>query len=156
MTPRNPRQTTPRQPTSSTESDRASDAFDGSSSQADGAADARERVADAAKRQAESLYRDASSSAAEASAAIGDAAATLESSGHETLSQAAAALSDRVRTFSTYLEDRSLEDLVGDARRLAQRNPGLFIAGGVALGFALSRFLKASSADAGRAARNMS
>jgi hypothetical protein len=71
------------------------------------------------------------------------------------LSRAAAALSERVRAFSGYLEDRSLEDLVSDARALAQRNPGLFVAGGVALGFALSRFLKASAGDGSGSARNL-
>jgi hypothetical protein len=121
-----------------------------------------ERVADTvrdaageAKRQAESFYRDASVAAGKTSHAIDGAADALETSGHETLSQAAAALSDRVRTFSSYLENRRLEDLLGDARRLAQRNPGLFMAGGVALGFALSRFLKAS-ADDPRGTRNLS
>jgi hypothetical protein len=82
-----------------------------------------------------------------------DAADALASSGHETLSQAAAALSDQARKFSTYLEDRRLEDLIGDARRLAQRNPALFVAGGVVLGFALSRFLKASAANVSRTTR---
>jgi hypothetical protein len=113
-------------------------------------------AASAAKQQAESVYRDASSAAAETSAAIDEAAAALEGSGHETLSQAAAALSERLRSFSGYLEDRKLEELIGDARQLAQRNPGLFIGGGVALGFALSRFLKASAADATRAGRHVS
>jgi hypothetical protein len=86
----------------------------------------------------------ASAAADDASNAIDDAASALGNSGHETLSQAAAALSDRLRGLSRYVEDRKLDDLLGDARQLAQRNPGLFIAGGVALGFALSRFLKAS------------
>lgn len=107
----------------------------------------RETASDAAsgaKRQAESVYRGASSAAAETSAAIDGAADSLASSGHETLSQAAGAISDRVRALSDYLEGRKLEDLIGDARQLAQRNPGLFVVGGVVLGFALSRFLKAS------------
>ena len=120
----------------------------------------RERVADAtrdvaskAKRQAETVYRAGSSAAAGTSDAIDDAADALASSGHESLSQAAAALSDQARKFSTYLEDRRLEDLIGDARRLAQRNPALFVAGGVVLGFALSRFLKASAANVSRTTR---
>jgi len=101
-----------------------------------------------AKRQADSVYDSASSSAArtanETSNVLDDAAASLERSGHETLSQAAAGLADRVRDLSAYLKDRKLEDCMADARRLAQRNPALFIGGGIALGFALSRFFKAS------------
>ena len=43
-------------------------------------------------------------------------------------------------------------DLVGDAREFAHRNPGLFIAGGVAAGFLLARFVKASARRAEPAA----
>jgi len=107
-------------------------------------ADVARDTATGAKRQAEDLYRKASSTAADASDAIDATVDALADSGHETLSQFAASISDRVRTFSTYLENRQLEELVDDARRLAQRNPALFVAGGVALGFTLSRFLKAS------------
>jgi hypothetical protein len=53
-------------------------------------------------------------------------------------------MADRLHGFSDYLENRRIDELFEDARRLAQRNPGLFIAGGVVLGLALSRFLKAS------------
>ena len=146
--------------TSSPETERESSPPEGSPNDGDrGSSGVQERLAGAArdamssaKQQAESMYRDASSVAGETSDAIDDAANALESSGHETLSEAAAALSQRVQAFADYLEDRKLEDLVGDARSLAQRNPGLFIAGGVTLGFALSRFLKASAADASRSA----
>ncbi len=95
--------------------------------------------------QAEALYLHASSSAAaaasETSAAVDSAASALADSGHEKLSQAASALSEQIRKVSSYFENRGLEDVIGDARRLVQRNPALFIAGGVAVGFALSRLL---------------
>jgi hypothetical protein len=108
-------------------------------------------TASSAKRQAESVYRDVSSGAAETADAtsnvIEDAASAFDESGHETLGKATAALADHVRKFSSYLESRRIEDFVRDAQRLAQRNPALFIAGGVALGFALSRFFKAGSSQ---------
>lgn len=140
-------------PSPRSDSSRSSSGGSNGQQSGDGAiADAQERIvgaargaADEAKHRAESMYREASDVAAGASDAIDEAADKLEDSGHETLSQAAGALSERVRMLSNYLEDRRLEDLVDDARRLAQRNPGLFIAGGVALGFALSRLLKASA-----------
>ena len=132
---------------------------DTSSTQPNGNPSTGERAAEAArkaastakrqaKRQADSAYDAASDTAADAASetsnAIDDAAGALERSGHETLSQAAAGLADRVRTLSGYLKDRNLEDCMADARRLAQRNPALFIGGGIALGFVLSRFFKAS------------
>jgi hypothetical protein len=105
-------------------------------------------AASAAKRQARSVFEGAKRTAVDAaddtSAAIEDVANALQSSGQTTLSQAAAAMAERLHGFSDYLENRPVDELFEDARRLAQRNPGLFIAGGVVLGLALSRFLKAS------------
>jgi hypothetical protein len=46
------------------------------------------------------------------------------------------------------LRGKSAEQLLHDAANLARNNPALFIAGSVALGFGLSRFLKAGSAPA--------
>jgi exonuclease VII small subunit len=49
-----------------------------------------------------------------------------------------------VGNLATRLREGSIDDLLEDTRRLARRNPALFLAGGVAIGFALSRFIKAS------------
>jgi len=46
------------------------------------------------------------------------------------------------------LRGKSAEQLLHDAADLARSNPGLFIAGSIALGFGLSRFLKAGSSTA--------
>ncbi|MFJ7797162.1 hypothetical protein [Pseudomonas sp. NPDC096950] len=43
------------------------------------------------------------------------------------------------------LRGKSAEQLLHDAANLARNSPGLFIAGSIALGFGLSRFLKAGS-----------
>ncbi len=43
------------------------------------------------------------------------------------------------------LRGKSVDELFRDVNRLARQNPGLFIAGSVALGFGLMRFAKASS-----------
>ena len=40
-----------------------------------------------------------------------------------------------------------MDELIRDTRYLARREPGLFLAGSVALGFAISRFFKASLTD---------
>ncbi len=46
------------------------------------------------------------------------------------------------------LRGKSAEQLLHDAADLARRNPALFIAGSVAIGFGLSRFLKAGTSAA--------
>jgi len=43
------------------------------------------------------------------------------------------------------LRGKSVDELVGEVNRLARNNPGLFIAGSVALGFGLTRFARPSS-----------
>ena len=107
-------------------------------------------AASAAKHQADTLLTGAKHGTARAASEASDAtdtlAESLAGSGQENLSRVAGALSSRLEKFAVYLEERSFNDLARDAQRIAQRNPGLFIAGGLALGFALSRFFKASRA----------
>ena len=47
------------------------------------------------------------------------------------------------------LREKSADELVRDVNRLARNNPALFLAGGVALGFTLTRLLRASTQAAG-------
>jgi len=59
-------------------------------------------------------------------------------------------VTDIATSMSTLAEDlrgKSADELLQKAGKLAQDNPGLFIAGSIALGFGLSRFLRASSPD---------
>ena len=54
-------------------------------------------------------------------------------------------LADRVESFGGYLHDADADRMLRDAERFARRQPWAMVAGGLALGFAASRFLKASS-----------
>ena len=47
------------------------------------------------------------------------------------------------------LREKSADELMRDVNRIARDNPAMFIAGGVALGFTLTRLLRASSQAAG-------
>lgn len=67
-----------------------------------------------------------------------------------TLAELAHRLANTVGNFATRLREGSIDDLIDDTRRLARRNPALFIAGGVLAGFALARFAKASASRAER------
>jgi hypothetical protein len=62
-----------------------------------------------------------------------------------TLAELAARLAGTVGNLATRLREGSIDDLVGDTRAFARRNPALFIAGGMLAGFALARFVKASA-----------
>lgn len=64
---------------------------------------------------------------------------------HPTLAQYAHQVSGGMARLADKLRQGNIEDLISSAQTLARNNPALFIAGSVAVGFALSRFLKASS-----------
>jgi hypothetical protein len=69
----------------------------------------------------------------------------LRGQGKETPARVAEQVADRAESFSSYLRDADGERLLGDVEAFARRQPWLVAAGGLALGFAASRFLKASS-----------
>lgn len=54
---------------------------------------------------------------------------------------------DRLERAGTWLTDSDADHLLDDVEDLARRNPWAVMAGGLALGFAASRLLKASSSD---------
>jgi hypothetical protein len=69
----------------------------------------------------------------------------LRGQGKDTPAQVAEQVADRAESFGSYLRDADGERLLRDVEDLARRQPWLVVAGGLALGFAASRFLKASS-----------
>ncbi|HKS57820.1 MAG TPA: hypothetical protein VJS12_21155 [Steroidobacteraceae bacterium] len=62
-----------------------------------------------------------------------------------TLAELISRVSGIVGNLATRLREGSVDDLVGDTRAFARRNPGLFIAAGLLAGFAVARFAKASA-----------
>jgi hypothetical protein len=52
---------------------------------------------------------------------------------------------DRAERVGGYLRENDADTILGDIERVARDNPWAVVAGGIALGFAASRFLKASS-----------
>jgi hypothetical protein len=69
----------------------------------------------------------------------------LRGQGKETPARVAEQVADRAESVSSYLRDADGERLLGDVEAVARRQPWLVAAGGLVLGFAASRFLKASS-----------
>lgn len=51
----------------------------------------------------------------------------------------------QIERVSSYIKDKSLSDLMGDAERYARREPALFLGGAFLLGLLGARFLKSSS-----------
>lgn len=76
--------------------------------------------------------------------ALDEATESLQRGEQQSLAGYAQDLAATVRSLAANLRDRSLDDLIGETQTLARRNPTMFFFGSVAVGIALSRFLKAS------------
>jgi hypothetical protein len=76
---------------------------------------------------------------------VRNVAQQLRDQGKETPARMAEQVADRAESFGSYLRDADGERLLRDVEDFARRQPWLVAAGGLALGFAASRFLKASS-----------
>jgi hypothetical protein len=126
-----------------------------------------ERAKQAGKEAAGTLWDEARATAQEtaqrgqsaAAGAASDSAHALEQAaqsyaehGQESLARSASALAGKLAALAERLEHQSLDDLAREAKDIARSNPGLFIAGGLALGLVLSRFFKASSEHSGSGA----
>ena len=92
--------------------------------------------------QVRSRLRDQVQSAAQD---VRKVAEQLRGQGKDTPAKVAEQVADRAESFGSYLRDADGERLLGDAEAVARRQPWLVAAGGLALGLAASRFLKASS-----------
>jgi len=92
------------------------------------------RYRDTAADQIDALARGAKSAMSE-----------LEANDTLGLSHYLADMADSMTGLAGKLRNMSAEQLLHDSSRLAKDNPGLFLAGSIAVGFGLSRFLKAGS-----------
>ena len=77
--------------------------------------------------------------------ALGETADRLKSEHQDSLASYTTHIASTVTSLADRLRNSSVDELASDARRLAHSNPTLFLADSVALGFGLTRFLKASS-----------
>lgn len=100
-----------------------------------------------AKQQAESKFDEQKRLAADRLSGVAGALRQTSQGLHDqddTIAQYADSFAEQVDKLSNYLRERDLSQLVGDVRQVAHRQPELFVAGALAAGFLLGRFLKSS------------
>ncbi|AHL74696.1 hypothetical protein CH92_06120 [Stutzerimonas stutzeri] len=107
------------------------------------------QAADEVKTQGKSQlegYRETAADELEKVAQSAKAAAEeLEGQDRLGLSNYVSTMAQSMVKLSEDLRGKSVDELFQDVNQLARNNPGLFIAGSVALGFGLTRFARASS-----------
>jgi hypothetical protein len=115
-----------------------------------------QQVADQARGRARSMVDERSTQAGER---IGEqvtdvraVADQLREQGKDGPAKVATQAADRADRLGSYLRESDADRILGDVERMARQNPWAVIAGGVAVGFVASRFLKASSRERYRSA----
>jgi hypothetical protein len=110
-----------------------------------------------AKEKARAQVNERSTQAGErVSSAAGDArsvAEELRKQGKDTPARYAEQAADRAERLGGYLKDADADRILRDVEDLGRRQPWAVIAGGLAVGFMASRFLKASSSERYRSSR---
>lgn len=71
----------------------------------------------------------------------------LRKQGKDTPAKLAAQAAERTEKLGSYLSESSADKILGDVEDFARKQPWAVVAGGLVLGFAASRFLKASSSQ---------
>ena len=99
------------------------------------------------KDQLSAQKHKAAEQAGKLSDALDKASARLREEGEPSLAHYTEQIASSISGLAEKFRERSVDDLIRDTRDLARREPGLFLAGSVALGFAISRFFKASLTD---------
>jgi uncharacterized protein YjbJ (UPF0337 family) len=158
--------TTPAGPPTTAQTGYGSGQAAGGNGQADGAADQARDKAQEAAGQAKDKAQEAKSKASDKvreqvgqrSTQAGEQVSTtandlrsvseqLREQGKDTPARLAEQAAERTEQVGNYLRDSDPDRILGDVEDFARRQPWAVVAGGLVLGFAASRFVKASSSD---------
>lgn len=106
-------------------------------------------MASRAKEKGRSMFDQQKESAlgqvSSVAGAIRSTAHNLEGEGQGQTAHYVQMIADQLESIGGRLREKDLDTLVRDAEGMARRSPGTFLAGSVAVGFLLARFLKSSA-----------
>ena len=109
------------------------------------AAEVVEKAQSAGKQKLEIGKTTAAEGADKIAGVIDQASKQLKENDLGTLADYANQVGSSIKSFSDQLRNRNVDELLRDAQTIARRNPTVFFLGSIAVGFAVSRFLKASA-----------
>ena len=101
------------------------------------------------QQQFEARKQTAANQTAKLAGVVDRVSEELKNQDQESLADYAGQLAGSMKDFAENLRQRNLDELFKDTQQLARSNPTLFLIGSVAVGIALSRFLKASAERSG-------
>lgn len=113
----------------------------------EGASQAVGKVSDTARSQVDQRSTDAGERVSSMAGDLRSVSEQLREQGNENGAKVAEQVAERAERAGTYLTDSDADRILGDVEDMARRQPWLVLAGGVALGIAAARFLKASSSE---------
>jgi hypothetical protein len=118
------------------------------------AGQAQEKAGEAAGKVQQSLRQQIDERSTQAGERVGGTAGDLRSVGEELRKQGkdgparlADQAAERTEKVGSYLQEKSSDDLLQDVEDFGRQRPWAVLAGGLALGLAAARFLRASSRD---------
>ena len=103
------------------------------------------RVRDQATSQLNTQKNRATDGLGSVAQAVRGTTDRLRDEHHDTVARYVEQAADHIERFSTRLKQKDVGELMGDAQRLARRQPALFIGGAFAIGLLGARFLKSSA-----------
>jgi hypothetical protein len=109
------------------------------------AANVIETAKDAGRQRLETGKDRAAEQVEKVAGVMEQASAQLKDSDLGSLADYAGQVASTIKSVSDNLRNRSIDDFLRDTQSLARQNPTLFLLGSVAIGVAISRFLKASA-----------
>jgi hypothetical protein len=111
------------------------------------AGQARQQASDKVREQVDQRSTQAGEQVASTAGDLRSVGEQLRSQGKDTPARLAEQAAERSERLGSYLRDSDSDRILNDVEDFARRQPWAVVAGGLALGFAASRFLKASSSD---------
>ncbi|MBW6526631.1 hypothetical protein KZ813_07255 [Sphingomonas sp. RHCKR7] len=109
----------------------------------DNVAKGREQAADKARLFAEDGKAKASDALGQLSQMLRDAAQQVDEKLGEQYGQYARGAADRVQGFTSAIDDKSVDDLLADARELVRKSPAAAVGVAAGIGFVVARLLSA-------------
>jgi hypothetical protein len=103
---------------------------------------------DRGREQLENAKGQLAEGAERVAAAVERTAEELEGDGEGAISGFGRSVASLTRQLAGGLRERDIEEFARELATLARRNPGVFLAGSVALGFGIARFFKAHTPSA--------